>query len=101
MLIGMSLGTIRLATLFYDLRLWLFCLFKMVVFPILATLVFNYSGWESRLSRMVVLLLAMPIGNMPSLLAIEYGGNDALCSRGVAITTLISVATLPFVASLH
>ncbi|WP_211222740.1 AEC family transporter [Paludibacterium yongneupense] len=100
MLIGMSLGTLRIASLLSDVKLWIFCFFKMIAFPLLALWVFDSLGWESPLPKLVVLLLAMPIGNMPSLLAIEYGGNDALCSRGVAITTLISVVTLPLIASL-
>jgi len=46
------------------------------------------------------MMLAMPVGNMPAILASQYGIENDICSKGVIITTLLSVLTIPLIASM-
>jgi predicted permease len=46
------------------------------------------------------IILATPVGSMTAMMAQQYGGNYSLASRGVALSTLLSVATIPLVALL-
>lgn len=40
-------------------------------------------------------MLATPVASMTAMLAQQYDGNYELASRGVALTTILSVATIP------
>lgn len=41
-------------------------------------------------------MMATPVGSMTVMLAQQYNGDYRLTSRGVALTTLLSVITMPF-----
>ena len=45
-------------------------------------------------------MLSTPVGSMTAMLAQEYNGDYGLASRGVAITTLLSVITIPIVSAI-
>ncbi len=45
-----------------------------------------------------MIMLSTPVGSMTSMLAEEYNGNYELASKGVAITTIVSVISLPVVS---
>ena len=46
-----------------------------------------------------MVMLATPVGSMTAMLAQEYDGNYSLASRGVAITTILSIVTMPLVSA--
>lgn len=43
-----------------------------------------------------LVMMATPVGSMTVMLAQQYNGDYRLTSRGVALTTLLSVITMPF-----
>ena len=45
-----------------------------------------------------MVMLGVPVGSMTAMLAQEYGGDYALSSETVAMTTLLSVVTFPIVS---
>ena len=47
-----------------------------------------------------LVMLSTPVGSMTAMLAQQYGGDYELDSRGVALTTLLSVVTMPAVSML-
>ena len=44
---------------------------------------------------MTVVMWALPVATNCTLLATQYGGDEALSSKGILITTLLSVVTIP------
>ena len=47
-----------------------------------------------------MIMLATPVGSMTAMLAQEYDGDYETASRGVTLTTLLSVITMPVVSLL-
>ena len=45
-----------------------------------------------------MVMLATPVGSMNAMLAQQYGGDYETASKGVALTTILSVATMPLIA---
>lgn len=43
-----------------------------------------------------LVMTATPVGSMTVMLAQQYDGDYRLTSKGVALTTVLSVATMPF-----
>ena len=46
-----------------------------------------------------MVMLATPVASMAAMLAQQYDGNYALAAKGVALTTILSVVTMPVVAA--
>jgi hypothetical protein len=45
-----------------------------------------------------MVMLATPVGSMTAMLAQQYEGDYEMASKGVALTTVLSVVTMPLVA---
>ena len=46
-----------------------------------------------------MVMLATPVASMTAMLAQQYDGDYALASKGVALTTILSVVTMPVVSA--
>ena len=45
-----------------------------------------------------MVMIATPVASMTAMLAQQYDGDYELASRGVALTTILSVITMPLVS---
>ena len=97
MVIGQSMIHIRLKELFGDVRLLVFSLVKLIVIPILGVTLLRLFIHDEMIINVCYIMLATPIASMSAMVAQQYGGNYALASRGVALSTLLSVVTIPLV----
>ncbi len=100
MIIGASLATIRLKELVTDIRLMCFAVIKLLIIPIAGTLLIRQFITNETLVGVTMVMMATPVGSMVAMLASEYEGDYELASKGVALTTVMSVATLPIVTAL-
>lgn len=88
-LVGLRLRDMR------DAKLLLICGLRLIVFPLAVyglCLLLGVSQWTS---GCMMLLTAMPCGSVLVIQAEDYHGDPALASRGVAISTFLSIATIP------
>lgn len=95
--IGISLGEARLKEVFSDIQLYKIAVLKLLILPI--TLVFLIRPFIENpvILGVCVILAGMPIGNISALLANEYNLDSDLPTRGIVLTTLLSLITLPIV----
>lgn len=95
--IGSSLAAIAPKELVSDMRLNLFILIRLIAIPIAAIAVFRLFCQADLLLRVFYVMISVPIASSCVLMPEEYGGNCDLAARGVALSTLLSVITLPLV----
>lgn len=100
MVIGASLATINLKQLFTDTRLLLFSVIKLIVIPVAGMMLIRQFVDSEVICGVCMVMLATPVGSMTAMLAQQYDGDYEMASRGVALTTILSVATMPLVAML-
>ena len=100
MVIGSSFATMNLKELFCDKKLLIFSAIKLLILPIAGTLLAKQWIDNWALCGVIMIMLSTPVGSMTAMLAQEYQGDYALASKGVAITTILSVATIPIVSAL-
>lgn len=100
MVIGASLATIDLKKLFMDGKLLLFSGIKLIVIPVLGMLLIRQFVESEIICGVCMVMLATPVGSMTAMLAQQYDGDYEMASRGVALTTVLSVATMPLVSML-
>ena len=100
MVIGASMTSISLRELFTDMRLLLFSLIKLLLIPVLGMLLIRQVVTNEVICGVFMIMLATPVGSMTAMLAQEYDGDYETASRGVTLTTLLSVITMPVVSLL-
>ena len=100
MVIGASLAAIDLRELFTDAKLLLFSAIKLVVIPIIGLWVIRQFVDSELLLGVCLVMLATPVGSMTAMLAQQYEGDYEMASKAVALTTILSVATMPLVSGI-
>ena len=100
MVIGASLATINIKKLFTDVKLLIFSAIKLIVIPVIGVLIIRQFVDNEIICGVCMVMLATPVGSMTAMLAQQYDGDYEMASRGVALTTVLSVATMPLVAML-
>ena len=98
MVIGASLATIRFKELFTDGKLLIFSGIKLLLIPILGVLLIKQVISNEVILGVCMIMLATPVGSMTAMLAQDTGGDYELATRGVTLTTILSVATVPIVS---
>ncbi|NLA87045.1 MAG: AEC family transporter [Clostridiales bacterium] len=99
LVIGSTLACISLKEVFTEYRLYLMTIAKLLVIPILTWLILRLFVTNQLMLGVLVALSAMPTATNATMLSMEYGGNEQLASKGVFLTTLFSVATMPLLLS--
>lgn len=100
MVIGISLADIALKTLFTDVRLLKFAFIKLIIVPIVAMLIVCRVIDNQLICEVFLIMMATPAASMCAMLSQQYGGDYELAARGVALTTILSVATIPIVSEI-
>lgn len=99
LVIGLSFLNYNLKELFTDVRLLLFSAWKLLVLPIVGTFLIMQFVPDKMICCVCMIVLATPVGSMTAMLAQQYDGDYELASKGVALTTILSVITMPIVST--
>ena len=99
MIIGASLAQMPLKELFLDKKLLLFSLVKLLLLPAVWMIMVNRVAEQEILRGVCLVMMATPAGSMTAMLAQQYGGDYETASQGVALTTVLSVITMPLLAA--
>jgi malate permease and related proteins len=100
LVIGSSLADIPLREVFDNWRVYVVSLTKLLVGPVLVWLVLKNLISDPMVLGIAVITAAMPIATTATMLSLEYGGDYALASKGVFISTALSLLTIPLTAYL-
>ena len=98
MVIGASMVSISFKELFSDVKLMIFCLVKLIVLPIAILFVLKGIISSEMLLGVCMVMIATPVASMTAMLAQQYEGNYPLAAKGVALSTILSVITMPIVS---
>lgn len=95
LIIGSTLATIPLRRAFTGWRLYPFSVFTLLVIPLAVYAVMRLLPVDPLILGVTTTLAAMPAATNSTMLSHQYGGDAALCSSGVFLSTLISLFTIP------
>lgn len=98
MVIGDALSQIKLRDLFNDAKLLVFMGIKLLLIPIVGLMLIGQLDFNPILNGVCLVMISTPVGSMTAMLAQQYEGNYELDSKGVALSTLLSVVTMPIVS---
>lgn len=96
--IGDSIALMDVKKLITDKKLIIFAIVKQIFIPIIGVLIIKSMNISFEMIGVCLVMLATPVGSMTAMLAQQYEGDYEFASKGVALTTLMSVATIPLVS---
>ena len=97
LVLGSTLALIPFKEVFAEVRIYPLSVVKLIAAPILTWLVLRLFISDPLMLGVLTVLAAMPTATNAAMLSMEYGGNEKLASKGVFLTTLLSVATVPLI----
>ncbi len=95
--IGVNLSKSPLKQVFGNKRLYLFILLKQVITPIAFALLIHPFIKNEIMYLVTVIMVSLPVGSLPLMLAEKEGIDSTLFSNGVIVSTILSVITIPLV----
>ena len=95
LILGSTLAMIPLRDVFLDWRIYVLCLIKMLILPVVIWAIVRLLPLPEMIGRITVVMWSLPVATNCTMLATQYGGDEAMSSKGVLITTLLSVVTIP------
>lgn len=94
--VGVRLTQVRLGDL-RDAKLLFACALRLLAFPVATWAVLRLLGFSGMVLAVMTLYTAMPTATAVAIQAETYGGDRALASRCVAVSTLLSILTIPLI----
>ena len=96
LVIGISIAAMELKDLFTDVKLLKFALIKLLAAMLLVCQVID----NRLICEVFLVMMATPAASMCAMLSQQYGGDYELAAKGVALTTILSVVTMPIVSEI-
>ena len=93
--LGATMGAGNLADAFKDKRVYLICLVRLVLCPLLVYLALSPIAMDPILLRTAVVIAGCPCGVVVPVLALQFDQDALFASRSVMASTILSVLTLP------
>ncbi len=93
--IGFMLSRADFKSIFTKWRLVVTALIQLTIGPITTFFLLSWLNFPSEVISVCTLIQALPTATSLGLFATEYGGNNIEASELVAISTLLSVVTMP------
>ena len=94
LVIGISMADMKVKSVLKNTRLMLFTLLRFAVFPILLALLLKPLLPDFVMRATIVLMAALPVGNLSAMLCNQYGKYSRIIAEGIIVTTLLSVVTI-------
>ena len=98
-IIGAQMAAVNLPELFRDAKLFLVSTIKLLLIPAVAMVVLLPFRLDPVIYTAVVILSACPTAGATSLMCQMAGKDTSLAARLVTLSTILSIVTLPIVAS--
>lgn len=98
--IGTSLADVSFSSIFTEYRLYPFIAIRFIVFPVLVSLVLARITGNVMMAGTAVLMTAVPVGNLPLMMAAERGLDAKVLAKGILLTTIMALVTIPVVTML-
>ena len=81
-------------------RIYLVTVLKLIVFPLIGLLLIAFLPASETAKLVTLIEIACPTATIGMMFAITYGKNAEYCSQIFAVTTLLSMFTLPLIVKI-
>ena len=96
--LGSSLVQIKFKDIFTVPRLYIFVAIRMVAFPVILGIILKQFFTNTMMINAILLMMGMPCANMPLMLAKQYDMDCPILSKGILLSTMLSLITITMVS---
>lgn len=97
---GASLAKESARDIFLNPGLYAISLVKLAAVPAISFFLLSAIFADAQMIQVGTMLMAMPVAANATMLCVQYGGDDRYASRGIFLSTLLSLITVPLAALL-
>lgn len=97
LILGATVATMPIKELFDEWRIYLFLIVKLAIMPLIAIALIQFVDVSELIRGTVIVLSATPVATNATMLAIEYGGDTKLTSKGIFFTTILCMISIPLI----
>lgn len=94
-ILGMQLCESDISQIVKNKKMFLICTIKMAIIPLITYFILNLLPIMKDTKIILIFAAAFPCAVLPVVIAMQEGRNSKLMAEGVALTTVMSLATLP------
>ena len=94
-IIGSSLAMAPIREIFRGAKIYLISAIKLILIPLFVYVCMYFLPVADIIKQVTVVMWSLPVATNATMLAIQYEGDEFLASKGVFVTTLLSVITIP------
>ena len=95
LVIGATLGPVKLTEAFLNKKLWLLSLIRLILTPVAVYFLLRLFVSNDVLLLSAVVIAACPTGTVCTPVSIQYGYDPKYSSECIMLTTVLSMVTLP------
>ena len=96
-ILGSSLAAIPTKSALGDWRIYIVAAVRLLLCPIITNLLLRLFVDNEMLIGVVTILASTPVAVLMTPLSVQYGKSDEIPSKSIFISTVLSIATMPFV----
>lgn len=101
LIIGSALGAMEFTKMFISIKAYLVTIVSVIVTPLVIYALFMLiPGISPLIFGEAVIISAMPVATSGTMLCVEHGGDETFMARITFLTTLLSVITIPLIATI-
>lgn len=100
MLVGSSLGAVKIKDAITEPRLYVLSLVRLIVCPVAIWLIMRFFISDPVMLGTIVIIASTPMAVVITPLGIEYGRDGIESSKGIFISTVLSMITMPLLIML-
>lgn len=93
--IGSTLAAVNIRDVIKDKTLYLFTFLKIILIPAALWFILQFFIQDPMILGIAVILSSLPTAGNVSMLCLEYNGDAELVTKGIFMTTLCSLVTIP------
>ena len=97
--LGVSVAQMIPREVFTKWKLYVFVVIRQILVPVMIIFIMRPFISNQLILSTVVVMSAMPAGNMPLMMAKQYGVEEDIISAGIILTTVATLLTIPIVMS--
>lgn len=99
-LFGTYLSKSDFKTMFKQVNIYITAIFKLIVLPLAAILVFYLAGVRGNLLIVASVFVSAPTATNTSMFAAKFGRDTALASQTTALVSILAIVTMPVCVAL-
>jgi hypothetical protein len=97
LIIGASLANLPLRSVVTDVRVYAYSAIRLIAMPIIVYYIMRVFVSNELILGMITILVAMPAATNATMMCSQYGGDTDTASKGIFISTLLSIFSIPLI----